>query len=196
MPDAAGSTKTWTIACLVLAWVAGGAAVLTSGGGASGGSLGGAIEAAEAPGAAGPDHSIPGGRSGEIGRLLDALESTQGELRGLVGNVRSASETSAPPARNRRGQPGAVAAHRSKAASNLQATASSMSDLTGTVRQTADAAMTANQLASSAASVAQRGGDVVSQVVNTMGSISESSRKINDIIGVIDGIAFRPTSWR
>ncbi|MFX7796833.1 methyl-accepting chemotaxis protein, partial [Acinetobacter baumannii] len=66
-----------------------------------------------------------------------------------------------------------------------------MSELTGTVKQTADAAMTANQLASSAASVAQRGGEAVSQVVSTMDEISQSSRKINEIIGVIDGIAFQ-----
>jgi len=76
-------------------------------------------------------------------------------------------------------------------ASNLQNAASSMSELTGTVKQTADAAMTANQLASSAASVAQRGGEAVSQVVATMDQISQSSRKINEIIGTIDGIAFQ-----
>jgi methyl-accepting chemotaxis protein len=66
-----------------------------------------------------------------------------------------------------------------------------MEQLTGTVRQTADAANTANQLAASAAAVAERGGSVVSQVVGTMQEISNSSRKIADIIGVIDGIAFQ-----
>mgnify|MGYP000570670179 CR=1 FL=1 len=76
-------------------------------------------------------------------------------------------------------------------ASNLQQAASSMEQLTGTVRQTADAAQTANQLASSASSAAAKGGEVVGQVVATMDEINTSSKKINDIIGVIDGIAFQ-----
>jgi methyl-accepting chemotaxis protein len=76
-------------------------------------------------------------------------------------------------------------------ASNLQQTASSMEELTGTVNQTAESARTANQLAASASEVAQRGGTVVSQVVSTMDDISAASRKIADIIGTIDGIAFQ-----
>jgi methyl-accepting chemotaxis protein len=77
------------------------------------------------------------------------------------------------------------------AASNLQETADSMEQLTGTVQQSVDAARQANQLAASAAEIAVRGGEVVSQVVTTMDEIQHSSRKINDIIGVIDGIAFQ-----
>ena len=76
-------------------------------------------------------------------------------------------------------------------ASNLQQAASSMEQLTGTVKQSADSARQANQLASSAAEVAARGGLVVSQVVTTMNDINASSKKIADIIGVIDGIAFQ-----
>jgi methyl-accepting chemotaxis protein len=76
-------------------------------------------------------------------------------------------------------------------AANLQETAASMGQLTVTVRQSADAAATANQLASSAASVAERGGAVVAQVVSTMDDINASSKKISDIIGTIDGIAFQ-----
>jgi methyl-accepting chemotaxis protein len=76
-------------------------------------------------------------------------------------------------------------------ASNLQKAASSMEQLTGTVKQSADSAAQANQLAASAAAVAQRGGSVVSQVVSTMDEINTSSKKIADIIGVIDGIAFQ-----
>jgi methyl-accepting chemotaxis protein len=76
-------------------------------------------------------------------------------------------------------------------ASNLQEAASSLEQLTATVRQSADAARQANQLAGSAAEVAQRGGSVVHQVVSTMDAISDSSKKIADIIGVIDGIAFQ-----
>jgi methyl-accepting chemotaxis protein len=76
-------------------------------------------------------------------------------------------------------------------ASNLQQTASAMEQLTGTVRQSADSAATANQLASSAVQAAQRGGQVVQQVVANMDEITTSSRKIADIIGTIDGIAFQ-----
>ena len=78
-----------------------------------------------------------------------------------------------------------------QAASSLQQTASSMEQLTGTVKQTADSARTANQLVSSASAAATKGGAVVAQVVSTMDEINASSRKINDIIGVIDGIAFQ-----
>jgi methyl-accepting chemotaxis protein len=76
-------------------------------------------------------------------------------------------------------------------ASNLQQTASSMEELTGTVRQSADSARQANQLASGAAAAAQQGEQIVSQVVHNMAEINDASRKINDIITVIDGIAFQ-----
>ena len=76
-------------------------------------------------------------------------------------------------------------------ASNLQQTASSMDDLTNTVRQSADAARQANQMASGAATAAHRGEEIVSQVVANMAEINDASRKINDIITVIDGIAFQ-----
>jgi methyl-accepting chemotaxis protein len=76
-------------------------------------------------------------------------------------------------------------------ASSLQQAASSMTQLTGTVRQSAEAASQANQLADSASSVARRGGAVVGEVVSTMDQISTASRRIADIIGVIDGIAFQ-----
>jgi methyl-accepting chemotaxis protein len=76
-------------------------------------------------------------------------------------------------------------------ASSLEETASSMEELTSTVKQNADNARQANQLAKSAAEVAVRGGSIVSQVVDTMGTINASSKKIVDIIGVIDGIAFQ-----
>jgi len=76
-------------------------------------------------------------------------------------------------------------------AASLQKTASSMDQLTGTVRHNADSARQADQLASSASEIAARGGAVVEQVVSTMADISASSKKIADIIGVIDGIAFQ-----
>jgi methyl-accepting chemotaxis protein len=78
-----------------------------------------------------------------------------------------------------------------QAASSLQQTASSMEEFTASVRQSADSAQQANQLAGAAAEIAQRGGSVVSQVVSTMDEINTSSRKIADIIGTIDGIAFQ-----
>ena len=84
-----------------------------------------------------------------------------------------------------------LSARTEQAASNLQQTASSVEQLNGTVKQSADSARQANQLAASAAEVAQRGGSVVSQVVSTMDEINASSKKIADIIGVIDGIAFQ-----
>jgi methyl-accepting chemotaxis protein len=84
-----------------------------------------------------------------------------------------------------------LSARTEQTASNLQQAASSMEQLTGTVKQSADSARHANQLATSAAEVAARGGQVVSQVVATMDDINASSKKIADIIGVIDGIAFQ-----
>jgi aerotaxis receptor len=78
-----------------------------------------------------------------------------------------------------------------QAASSLEETAASMEQMTATVRQNADASRQANQLSGSASEAASRGGQAVAQVVNTMGRISESSRRIGDIIGVIDGIAFQ-----
>ena len=84
-----------------------------------------------------------------------------------------------------------LSARTEQTASNLQRTASSMEQLTSTVRQSADSARQANQLAMNASTVAVQGGEVVGQVVQTMKGINESSRKISDIISVIDGIAFQ-----
>nr|WP_315209743.1 methyl-accepting chemotaxis protein [uncultured Albidiferax sp.] len=84
-----------------------------------------------------------------------------------------------------------LSARTEQTASNLQRTASSMEVLTSTVKQSSDAAHQANQLAASAAAVAARGGAVVGEVVATMEDINQSSKKIADIIGVIDGIAFQ-----
>ncbi|WP_284616359.1 methyl-accepting chemotaxis protein [Aquabacterium humicola] len=127
----------------------------------------------------------------EIGRLLHAIAAMQARLRSLVGEIRQTADSiqvaSAEVATGNQD----LSARTEQAASNLQQTASSMEQLTGTVRQSADAASQANQLAASAASVAQRGGQVVSQVVTTMDAINASSKKIADIIGTIDGIAFQ-----
>ena len=153
--------------------------------------LGRAAEAAEAIAHFDLTRDIPAGGADEIGRLLSALQGMQGSLQKLIGEVRSASDSIGTASAEIATGNLDLSQRTEQTASNLQNAASSMSELTGTVKQTADAAMTANQLASSAALVAQRGGEAVSQVVATMDEISQSSRKINDIIGVIDGIAFQ-----
>ena len=125
------------------------------------------------------------------GSIMDGLGQMVASLRKLVSQVRGATDSIAT-ASSEIAQGNTDLSHRTEqTASNLQQTASSMEELTGTVQQTSSSANMANQLASSAAEVAGRGGQVVSQVVSTMDDINSSSKKINDIIGVIDGIAFQ-----
>jgi methyl-accepting chemotaxis protein len=187
--DNAGSAKTWLIASLVLTWLVGLFALLAGGGTGSG--LHAATEAAEALARFDLTHRIPSGGADEVGRLLTALDGTQRSLQKIIGEVRGAADSIGTASAEIATGNLDLSQRTEQTASNLQNAASSMSELTGTVKQTADAAMTANQLASSAASVAQRGGEAVSQVVATMDQISQSSRKINEIIGTIDGIAFQ-----
>ncbi|MDN3922807.1 methyl-accepting chemotaxis protein [Roseateles violae] len=129
--------------------------------------------------------------SDEVAQLQRALMSMVERLRALVSEVRngvdSVSSASAQIATGNHD----LSARTEQTASNLEETASSMEELTGAVAQSADTARQANQLASSAAAAAQRGGEVVGSVVQRMDQISESSRQIADIIGVIDGIAFQ-----
>jgi len=127
----------------------------------------------------------------EPARLMQALAGMQESLRGLVGQVRESSESIEVASTEVATGNTDLSQRTELAAGNLQRTASSMEQLTSTVRQSADSARTANQLASSAAEVAARGGNVVAQVVSTMDEIDASSKKIADIIGVIDGIAFQ-----
>ncbi|WP_245503598.1 methyl-accepting chemotaxis protein [Aquabacterium lacunae] len=130
-------------------------------------------------------------RQDEIGELLNALRDMNEHLRTLVGDVRQAGEAIATGA-DEIALGNSDLSHRTETqASNLQQTAASMEQLTSSVNHNAEAALQANQLASQARDVASRGGELVSHVVGTMGEISEASRKINDIIGVIDGIAFQ-----
>jgi len=127
----------------------------------------------------------------EVTELLGSVASMQDSLRSLVGNVRSSTDSIATASGEIATGSSDLANRTEQTASNLQQTASSMEQLTSTVRQSADSAQTANQLASSAAAVAAKGGAVVSQVVSTMDEINASSKKIADIIGTIDGIAFQ-----
>jgi methyl-accepting chemotaxis protein len=127
----------------------------------------------------------------EIGRLLQAIASMQDRLRELVGNIRESAQSIQQASAEVASGNQDLSQRTEVAASNLQQTASSVEQLTGTVRQSADSAAQANELASSASRVASHGGEVVSQVVSTMDEINASSKRIADIIGVIDGIAFQ-----
>ena len=127
----------------------------------------------------------------ETSALLQALKDMNESLVKTVGEVRSGTETITVASQEIASGNADLSSRTESQASSLEETASSMEELTSTVKQNADNARQANQLAVSASSVAVKGGTVVSQVVDTMGSIKESSRKIVDIIGVIDGIAFQ-----
>jgi methyl-accepting chemotaxis protein len=129
--------------------------------------------------------------SAESMTALRALKQLQAELRRSISAIRIGADGVTTAASEIAIGNADLSARTEQTASNLQQAASSMSQLNGTVRQSADAASQANQLASSATQVARRGGEVVSQVVSTMDEINTSSKKIADIIGVIDGIAFQ-----
>jgi methyl-accepting chemotaxis protein len=123
--------------------------------------------------------------------LLAAVRDMGQGLAAIVANVRSGTDSMTVASREIAVGNQDLSVRTEKQAGSLEQTSSNMQQLTETVRQSADAATQANQLASSAATVAQKGGEVVGQVVSTMDEISASSRKIGDIIGVIDGIAFQ-----
>jgi methyl-accepting chemotaxis protein len=127
----------------------------------------------------------------ETGRLLQALKTMNGNLVDLVGKVRMGTDSIATASSEIASGNLDLSQRTEEQASSLEETASSMEELTSTVKQNADNARQANQLAAGASEVAVKGGTVVGQVVQTMSSINESSKKIVDIISVIDGIAFQ-----
>jgi methyl-accepting chemotaxis protein len=127
----------------------------------------------------------------EPGRLLQALHRMSGNLERIVREVRQGTETIATASGQIASGNLDLSSRTEQQAGSLEQTASSMAQLTATVKQNADHARQANTLAASASDVALRGGAVVSDVVHTMASIDASSRKIVDIIAVIDGIAFQ-----
>ncbi|MGE0349031.1 Cache 3/Cache 2 fusion domain-containing protein [Hydrogenophaga sp.] len=130
-------------------------------------------------------------RKDEIGRLVREVETMRQRFLAMMRELRSATDSINTASVEIASGNQDLSARTEQAASNLQETAASMEQLTSTVRQSADAARQANQLAASAAEIAVRGGEVVGQVVTTMDEINHSSKKISDIIGVIDGIAFQ-----
>ncbi len=136
-------------------------------------------------------HIEAGTAKDETGELLRALRDMHDSLVRIVGEVRSGAETIATATGEIATGNLDLSSRTEAQAGSLEETASSMEELTGTVKQNADNAHEANRLAQNASQVALRGGGVVRQVVDTMHAIDESSRKIVDIIGVIDGISFQ-----
>ncbi|WP_338016012.1 methyl-accepting chemotaxis protein [Cognatilysobacter segetis] len=133
------------------------------------------------------DEAMPG----QFGELARNANRTVHQLSGIVGQIRMGSQLINTAAAEIASGNNDLSARTESQAASLEETASSMEELTSTVRQNADNARQANQLAIGAADVAQHGGQVVNKVVDTMGAINAASRKIVDIISVIDGIAFQ-----
>jgi methyl-accepting chemotaxis protein-2 (aspartate sensor receptor) len=127
----------------------------------------------------------------EIGLLVDSINRIGSELSNVVQNVRKGSESVATASAEIAQGNNDLSARTEQQASALEETAASMEELSSQVHQNADSARLGNQLASNASTVAMRGGEVVGKVVDTMKEINDSSRKIADIISVIDGIAFQ-----
>jgi methyl-accepting chemotaxis protein len=130
-------------------------------------------------------------RGDELGQLLSGIDSTVQALRQVVGDVRSGVDSVTTASSEIAAGNTDLSGRTEQQAASLQETASSMEQLTSTVKASADNARQANQLAAAASTAAERGGAAVGAVVATMERISESSRRIAEIIGVIDGIAFQ-----
>ncbi|WP_295986844.1 methyl-accepting chemotaxis protein [uncultured Variovorax sp.] len=150
-----------------------------------------AVEAAETVAAGDLRLDIRVESRDEAGHLMQALKNMNMSLAKLVGEVRLGTDTIAMASSQIASGNQDLSSRTEEQASSLEQTAASMEELTSTVKQNADNARQANQLAVSASEVATKGGMVVSQVVDTMESINASSRKVVEIIGVIDGIAFQ-----
>ncbi|MGJ7914828.1 methyl-accepting chemotaxis protein [Massilia sp. LXY-6] len=130
-------------------------------------------------------------KSSDRGSLLSEMKQMRNSLVDIVSLVRRGTHTITTASREIAAGNVDLSSRTELQASSLEKTASAMEELTSTVKQNADNAREANQLAATASNVARKGGEVVSQVVGTMGEINSSASKIADIIGVIDGIAFQ-----
>jgi len=155
------------------------------------GPINAAVKVAQSVAAGDLTHPIEVRSSDETGQLMAALKTMSDNLQKIVGEVRASTDTIATASSEIATGNLDLSSRTEQQASSLEETASAMEELTSTVKQNADNARQANQLAASASSVAIQGGQVVSQVVDTMEAINNSSRKIVDIISVIDGIAFQ-----
>jgi methyl-accepting chemotaxis protein len=150
-----------------------------------------AVELAETVAAGDLTRTIQATSNDETGALLRALGHMNDSLVGIVTEVRTGTDSITTASSEISAGNHDLSARTEQQASSLEETAASMEELTSTVKQNADNARQANQLSKTASDVAIQGGAVVGQVILTMGSINDSSRKIVDIIGVIDGIAFQ-----
>ena len=153
--------------------------------------IGRAVQAANAVAEGQFDRVVESQNDDEIGELLDALWRMVQQLSGSITTVKQAAQSIGIASVEIASGNHDLSQRTENTASSLQETASSMVQLTTTVRHTADSARSADSLASSAAESARRGGAVMEQVVANMAEIDTASRKINEIIGVIDGIAFQ-----
>ncbi|MBU8541071.1 methyl-accepting chemotaxis protein [Falsiroseomonas tokyonensis] len=131
------------------------------------------------------------GKDGEIGELCAGVNGMLDTMSSVVATITESCGTISTAAREIAMGNTDLSQRTEEQASSLEETSASLEELTGTVRQNADNAQQANRLASSASEIAERGGRVVTEVVKTMDGITQSSRKISDIIGVIDEIAFQ-----
>jgi methyl-accepting chemotaxis protein len=136
-------------------------------------------------------NKVDGSARGEAGLLLSTMQEMNDKLVGIVVEVRGGTEAITSGAGEISSGSIDLSARTEQQAASLEETASSMEELTATVKQNADHAHQASKLAVSASEVAVKGGEVVSEVVGTMASINDSSKRIAEIIGVIDGIAFQ-----
>jgi len=153
--------------------------------------LQGATATAQAAGGGDLSRSFETGSAGDIGRLQAALQQMNVNVQALIGDVRANVDTIRNGAREIAAGNQGLSQRTDAQAASLAETASSMEQLAATVKQNADNAEHGNRLGSSATAVAQRGGQVVAQVIRTMDEITASSRKVTDIVGLIDGIAFQ-----
>ncbi|UMR30974.1 methyl-accepting chemotaxis protein [Massilia sp. MB5] len=150
-----------------------------------------AVDTAKCIAAGDLSHDIDTSRNDEIGQLLQAMQHINRSLAEMIGNIRGSTDQMTVATSEIASGNADLSARTEAQASSLEQTASAMETLTDTVQQNASNAQQANRLAADAASIAEQGGSVVSQVVSTMGAIRDSSARISDIIGVIDGIAFQ-----